>query len=47
MNLNEPETTFVFLLTDLTQTQKQASIIFFRHVPNWDWAGVGVGVFEV
>lgn len=28
MNLNEPETSFVFLLTDLTQTQKQASIIF-------------------
>lgn len=28
MNLNEPESSFVFLLTDLTQTQKQASIIF-------------------
>lgn len=28
MNLNEPETSFVFLLTDLTQTQRQASIIF-------------------
>lgn len=28
MNLNELETSFVFLLTDLTQTQKQASIIF-------------------